>query len=227
MKDFIAELMKLKVFPEFGVYECDCEVLSPDAQTFENDVYDLARKYGIRIQTAYGVSQYVIILPDKTVLKIPFRGFYYGDPYAEDETECNDDYFENFDNNYSEVAVEVYQDALLKGIGEMFSKIEKIGFTSNGHPIYKQEYAEPLCSKEIDVKEDSLTKAREIEIKSKRYLPFDTRWVALVIEKYGEEEIEKLMDFIEEEQIGDFHGGNYGFTAAGAPIVFDYSDFNE
>ena len=163
MKDFIAELMKLKVFPKFGVYESDCEVLSPDAQTFENDVYDLARKYGIRIQTAYGVSQYVIILPDKTVIKIPFLGFYYGDPYAEDETECNDAYFERFDNNYSEVAVEVYQDALLKGIGEMFSKIEKIGFTSNGHPIYKQEYAESLCSKEIDVKEDSLTKAKEME----------------------------------------------------------------
>ena len=227
MKDFIAELMKLTVSPEFGVYESDCEVLSPDAQAFENDVYDLARKYGIRIQTAYGVSQYVIILPGKTVLKVPFRGFYYGDPYAEDETECNDDYFESFDNNYSEVAVGVYQDALLKGIEEMFSKIEKIGFFSNSHPIYKQEYAESLCSKEIDVKEDSLTKAREIKIKSKRYLPFDTRWVALVIEKYGEEEIEKLMDFIEEEQIGDFHSGNYGFTAAGAPVVFDYSDFNE
>lgn len=227
MKDFIAELMKLTVSPEFGVYEDDCNVLSPDAQTFEADVYDLAGKYGIRIQTAYGVSQYVIILPDKTVLKIPFRGFYYGEPYAEDETECNDDYFESFDNNYSEVAVKVYQDALLKGVEEMFSKIEKIGFFSNGHPIYKQDYAESLCSKEIDVKEDSLTKAREIEIKSKRYFPFDTRWVALVIEKYGEEEIEKLMDFIEEEQIGDFHSGNYGFTAAGAPIVFDYSDFNE
>lgn len=227
MKDFIAELMKLTVSPEFGVYESDCEVLSPDAQTFEADVYDLARKYGIRIQTAYGVSQYVIILPDKTVLKIPFRGFYYGDPYAEDETECNDDYFENFDNNYSEVAVEVYQDALLKGIEEMFSKIEKIGFTSNGHPIYKQEYAEPLCSKEIDVKEDSLTKARELEIKSKRYIPFDTCWSALVIEKYGEEEVKKLMDFIEEEQIGDFHGGNYGFNEEGLPIIFDYSDFNE
>lgn len=225
MKDFIAELMKLTVSPEFGVYESDCEVLSPDAQTFESDVYDLARKYGIRIQTAYGVSQYVIILPDKTVLKIPFRGFYYGDPYAEDETECNDDYFESFDNNYSEVAVEVYQDALLKGIEEMFSKIEKIGFTSNGHPIYKQEYAESLCSKEINVKEDSLTKAREMEIKSKRYIPFDTRWSALVIEKYGEEEIKKLMDFIDEEQIGDFHNGNYGFNAAGDPIIFDYSDF--
>lgn len=225
MKDFIAELMKLKVFPKFGVYESDCEVLSPDAQTFESDVYDLARKYGIRIQTAYGVSQYVIILPDKTVIKIPFLGFYYGDPYAEDETECNDAYFERFDNNYSEIAVEVYQDALLKGIGEMFSKIEKIGFTSNGHPIYKQEYAESLCSKEIDVKEDSLTKAKEME--HNRYLPFSTRWLALVIEKYGEEEIEKLMDFIEEEQIGDFHSGNYGFTATGAPVVFDYSDFNE
>ena len=180
MKDFIAELMKLKVFPEFGVYEGDCEVLSPDAQTFESDVYDLAGKYGIRIQTAYGVSQYVIILPDKTVLKVPFRGFYYGDPYAEDKTECNDDCFESFDNNYSEVAVEVYQDALLKGIEEMFSKIEKIGFFSNGHPIYKQEYAESLYSKKIDVKEDSLTKARELEIKSKRYIPFDFQRNCLV-----------------------------------------------
>lgn len=227
MKDFIAELMKLRVPEEFGVYECDCDILSPNAQKFQDEVLDLARKMNIRVQIAYGVSQYVIILSDKTVIKTPFQGFYYGDPYAEDETECNDDYFENFDNNYSEVAVEVYQDALLKGIEEMFSKIEKIGFTSNGHPIYKQEYAEPLCSKEIDVKEDSLTKARELEIKSKRYIPFDTRWSALVIEKYGEEEIKKLMDFIEEEQIGDFHTQNYGFNAAGDPIIFDYSDFNE
>jgi len=225
MKDFIAELMKLRVPEEFGVYECDCDTLSPNAQKFQDEVLDLARKMNIRVQIAYGVSQYVIILSDKTVIKTPFQGFYYGDPYAEDETECNDDYFESFDNNYSEVAVEVYQDAILKGIEEMFSKIERIGFSSNGYPIYKQDYAESLFSKEIKVKEDSLTRAKEIE--DDRYLPFDTRWLALVIEKYGEEEINKLMDFIEEEQIGDFHSGNYGFDAEGAPIIFDYSDFNE
>ena len=34
-------------------------------------------------------------------------------------------------------------------------------------------------------------------------------------------------EFIEEEQIGDFHTQNYGFNAAGDPIIFDYSDFNE
>ena len=222
MEDFITELRKLWVPENFGVYECDCDILSPDTQRFQDEILDLARKMNIRVQIAYGVSQYVIILPDKTVIKIPFQGFYYGDPY---EGEGEEDSFENFDNNYSEVAVNVYQDAIYKGISKMFSKIEKIGFFANGHPIYKQEYAESLFSKEIKVKEDSLTRAKEIG--DDRYLPFNTDWIALVIEKYGKEEVDDLMDFIEDEQLGDFHQGNYGFTAAGDPVVFDYSDFNE
>ena len=55
MTNFITELMKLEVPFEFGVYENDCDILSPDTQTFENDVYDLARKCGIKIQTAFWI----------------------------------------------------------------------------------------------------------------------------------------------------------------------------
>lgn len=43
-------------------------------------------------------------------------------------------------------------------------------------------------------------------------------------EFYGEENIEELMEFLEEMDIGDIHNGNIGFVK-GNPILIDYSGY--
>ena len=215
MKDFLNELKKIPVPDCFGIYS-SCDDLCPDADIYDSMVYDLAKECDIDINTVWGCSQYVIITKDKDVYKIPFNGEY-DDHYVE---------FNEFEANYSEKAVEVYNSAVIDSVEKMFSKIEKIGFSCNGHPIYKQDYAREYLDAEkgrTSASKDSSIKAEKI--RKEKYVPFYLDWLSLAIDAYGEEEVKKLLDFIEKEEVSDLHRGNYGFDANNLPVIFDYGGF--
>lgn len=222
MKDFLNELKKIPVPDWFGLYSSNDD-LCPDADTYDSIVYDLAKECGIDINTAWGCSQYVIITENKDVYKIPFNGEYHeGDIYANIDND-----FDDFETNYSEKAVEVYNNAVIDGVEKMFSKIEKIGFSCNGHPIYKQDYAREYLNAEkgrTSASKDSSAKAKKM-LKEKKYVPFYFDWLSLAIDAYGEEEVENLLNFIKKENVDDLHRGNYGFDANNLPVIFDYSGF--
>ena len=60
--------------------------------------------------------------------------------------------------------------------------------------------------------------------------PFKAFWVAQVIDQYGEEFFDKVLEFINDicPEVGqDMHQGNYGFTYDGRPIILDYAGYFE
>ena len=52
-------------------------------------------------------------------------------------------------------------------------------------------------------------------------------WCLAFVEKYGENELDKLFNFLEEKGINDLHAMNVGYTEDNSPIIFDYSGFFE
>lgn len=53
------------------------------------------------------------------------------------------------------------------------------------------------------------------------------RWLASVVEYYGQNVLIDLLNLIEELDLDDLHSGNIGYTLDGNPIIFDYVGFRE
>ena len=223
--NFFDIIKDIRIPDWFGVYEDDTSYLCPDAEWYEREVYTAARKAGISISTAWGCSQFVIITEEKEVFKIPFTGFFY-DEY-DDNGEHYDACFEYFRVNHSAKTVELYESTIIEGVDQFFSGIEFIGYSCNHYPIYKQEWA---CTWAEDgsskPSEDSSTKAKNLS-KEIRYIPFYTEWLASAIDAYGEEMVKRLLKFVDEYNVDDLHRNNYGYNAAGLPVVYDYSGFDD
>ena len=59
-----------------------------------------------------------------------------------------------------------------------------------------------------------------------KYIPFEAEWIALAIDLYGERKVKRFLAFLEENNISDFHHGNYGYTKDGCPMLLDYSSWS-
>lgn len=224
--DFFEMLKNIKVPDWFGVYENDTSYLSPEAEWYEDQVYAAATKTSIKINIAWGCSQFVIITEDKQVFKIPFKGFFYEEYDNEYTGEHHDSYFEYFKVNHSDKTVELYESTIVEDVNQFFSSIECVGFSCNQYPIYKQEWAQTYAGDDSSKpSEDSTLKAESLT-KEMRYVPFYTDWLASAIEIYGEECVKKLLWFIDKYDVDDLHRNNYGYNAAGQPVVYDYSGFD-
>lgn len=174
-----------------------------------------------RIDFTYGASKFVIFLNDDVVAKIPFDGEIY---YLED----TDDYsLEPFSiDDYCELELEVYKDAVKCGIDVFFAKIEKVGFSKIGHrPIY---IAERVTTRSCDDNDTHIHPSKDSIKRAKKavnncYLPED--WLAEAYEYYGVELTDKLIDFLKEKDIRDLHDDNIGYRKDKSPVILDYSDF--
>lgn len=224
MNFFNDVLKNIYVPAEFGTYDEGGD-LTEAAQDYATEIYVRAERDGYKVRTEYGCSQFVVIVDEKEVYKIPFRGICEGSYEEEDGYEVEDQFCE-FQLDHTDKTVELYNDAVIEGVDAVFAETRFVGFSCNNYPIYSQTYASTYLNNDKDHKpsEDSTTKAKAID--SKRYVPFETYWTAFVIDFFGEEFLQKLLQFIDNYGIDDLHRNNYGFTAAGAPIIFDYSGYD-
>lgn len=114
-----------------------------------------------------------------------------------------------------------YEKAVVAGVEEFFIKTIFIG-EFNGHPIYLQEKVSvygyesetksPEYSKEIFMK-----KFRHSEIQNEDF-------GGLLVDYYGEERVNQLVEFLSEVGISDLHTSNVGICA-NRPVLFDYSGY--
>lgn len=220
--DILNVLKKIDIPDRFGI-EDGTDELSPNAKWYEDEIYYYAHKQNFHVYTTWGCSQFVII-SDHDVYKVPFDGvFYPEDEY--DDGERIEECFEYYSVNHCDKTVEIYENAIIDGVDAIFAKTEVVGYSRYQKPIYKQEYAKVYLddNEKIEASEDSKTKAKKMY--EEKYIPFDGDWLALAIDYYGKEYIERVLQFIENNDIDDLHRHNYGYAEDGRPIMFDYCSY--
>lgn len=211
----LKEILDIDFPDNFGTYEGDYEGDTPKG------LYD--------DEVAYGMSKYVIFFDDDSVIKIPFNGEWFyncdceeegGEEYYFDEFYCKD---------YCAVEEEIYNRAYNEGLEMFFAATEFIGTGKCGKPFYKSERV--LCldsdegydfAKRHNPSQGSKDKANKHACQTP--LPFG--WLARAYEYYEEALVDRLIEFIDENNIDDLHDGNLGFRKDGAPVLLDYSGFN-
>jgi hypothetical protein len=223
-------LNKHIVNKEFGTYDCDDHC--PEVTWIEKYLTQHSVK---NISVAYGVSKIALISSELDhVLKVPFLGRFY-EIY---DKECDDykDQFESFEyadgehnNDYCKKEVNIYACAVNYGIEMLFAKSERFCWLDCGIPVYKQLKVVPYAHSDAR----SASPAALKTVKSNNhyyYAPCCNEWKALVIDYYGQEVLDKFINFIDNvcPEVGeDLHQGNYGYTLDGRPILLDYSGWGD
>lgn len=180
------------------------------------------------VDTAWGASKFVILFDD-AVVKIPFNGSFYWD--EDDDYEGGGEYtFDEFHNkNYCETEAAVYTDAITAGVELFFASTKFAGMTKDNTPYYISERVYDFYD---DNNDEIKTPSKDSREKAERARDIfdselDEMWLALAYEWYGDAAVQQLLNFIKEEHISDLHLGNIGFRKNGAPVILDYSSFDE
>lgn len=193
----------------------------------DEDGYDTAsieevyEQLNSSVETAYGASKFVIFINGEQVVKVPFNGYYC-------EGEDDNYYFNEFvHKDYCAIEEAVYEKAVEAGVGEFFASTEYYGESVNGTPIYISERVQNFYTYEDkpSISISSQEKTNKLLEHFYTLLPFT--WIALAIDYYGLEKVEKFIKFVDEENICDLHGDNIGFRKDGAPVLLDYSSYLE
>lgn len=195
-----------------------------------------------------GASKVVLVFTDSDyVVKIPFKGEFCGYDDYDCEDSCSRDYpcsqcsrcsrrgaEENYDEftgarvgeneydwDYCASEQFFYEKAVVAGVEEFFIKTIFIG-EFNEHPIYLQEKVEVYGY-------NSQTKSSEQskEIFIKRFCRSEIQsedFGGLLVEYYGEDKVNQLVEFLSEVGISDLHNSNVGIRA-NRPVLFDYSGY--
>lgn len=128
--------------------------------------------------------------------------------------------------DYCALETALYEEAVKRGLAQYFAKEEKYGIIDNIYPIYIQQKVDSFYSVYDTLSKEERADATERcsqKIKPRDML-FDAVWVDAFLSAYGAEEYKRLVAFLDEFDITDFHRGNIGFYK-GLPILFDYSGF--
>lgn len=163
------------------------------------------------------------------VLKVPFQGSWWNE-YSEDDngnefSECcfSDFYY----NDYCYIETEVYERAKEYGVEAIFAKVEFVKDLDCGIPVYRQPRAESSYKTGGST---TPSKAAINYAEEHRYdTPFKVHWSAQVIEVYGQDFFDRLIQFLDNDDFAgsDLHDGNYGYTPEGLPIIMDYAGYFE
>lgn len=226
--DFYKEILNIEIPDNFGCYS-EREGLTPEADEYVDKVFDLANKCNIELDYAYGVSQLCFIIKGANeVIKVGFNGIMdeWDDyDYEKDESNWKEE-FNPFDFDYCSKAYEIYDAAEQEGLEMFFAEYKVLGTTFTRDTLWTQQFVTP-CSlnnqSSRHASEDSLKKAQSMS--HEKYVPFNNTWLALAIDLYGETKVERLLAFLEDGSIHDFHSANYGYDRDGLPKLLDYSSW--
>ena len=118
-----------------------------------------------------------------------------------------------------------YKYAEEMGIESFFAKTWIIGRV-NSHPIYAQVRAE-MFEGTSGSKKYSKEKVQATEhcVASIERWCFNEYWLTDFREYFGNEYLEPLLAFLEENEIEDLHAGNLGYVD-GVPVLVDYAGYN-
>lgn len=227
-KTFYEAILGIEVPDEFGCYS-ESEGLTPATDEYVNKVFDLAKEFNIELDYAYGVSQLCFIVKGaKEVIKVGFNGMMdEWDDYDYENEESNwKEEFNSFDFDYCSKAYEIYNSAYEEGLEMFFAEYKVLGVTFTKDTIWTQTFVTPVSKgseSSRKASEDSLKKAESMS--NEKYIPFNNDWLALAIDLYGERKVERLLAFLEDGEIHDFHSGNYGYDLEGFPKLLDYSSW--
>lgn len=228
-KTFYEAILGIEVPGEFGVYS-ESDGLTPAAEEYVDKVFDLAKEFDIELDYAYGVSQLCFIIKGANeVIKVGFNGMMdeWDDyDYEKDESNWKEE-FNPFDFDYCSKAYEIYDAAYEEGLEMFFAEYKVLGVTFTNDTLWTQTFVTPISANSESSRkasEDSLKKAQSMS--HEKYIPFNNDWLALAIDLYGERKVERLLAFLEDGNIHDFHSGNYGYDREGFPKLLDYSSWS-
>lgn len=179
---------------------------------------------------ACGASKAVLFLDgeDDYVIKVPFYG--YG---GEDEVIWFNganlyDVAVETDWNYCELESEVYNLALETGVEEFFASTEFL-CSINDIPVYVSEKMDNVTKgydySSPEAEEENWRRAVNF-VKGNKGTPFSTEYIDTLIRGYGEEKVQKLIDFVSSVGISDFHPGNWGYDKNYRIRLLDYSGYS-
>ena len=208
-----ANIFKLNIPREFGANEYG---------DMTDDIREVIRQLNLdpcSYNYDFGASKFVIFFDDDEVIKIPFNGYFYE---AEDYKTDRFCLFEIIED-YCAEEERLYNLAVEAGVEMFFAKTQYIGSTVSNTPFYASErvicnYTPHPSQKSIDT------------LKNKYYsfqYEINSTWSAAAIEYYGEELFDKFVNFIEQNRISDLHNGNIGYRKDGAPVLLDYSGYED
>ena len=116
-----------------------------------------------------------------------------------------------------------YEKAVVAEVEEFFIKTIFIG-EFDGHPIYLQEKVEVYG---YDSQTKSSEQSKEIFMKKFRHSEIQNEdFGGLLVDYYGEERVNQLVEFLSEVGISDLHSSNVGIRA-NRPVLFDYSGYSD
>lgn len=182
-----------------------------------------------------GASKLVIIPYNKEgiledyVIKIPYNGDCYEGEFEQFYSANNTD---NYYWDYCMTEMLIWRLAKVEKVHKAFAKERIIGMIK-GHPIYIQQRVD-VCDDEDEFEEHNSLTGNEKREKTKKYCEkkgfvvfYDEAlsWQADALEYYGPKQFDKIMSFIQNNHIGDFHNKNLGYIGL-KPVFLDYSDFN-
>lgn len=140
--------------------------------------------------------------------------------------------FDGLELSYCKYEAEVYTEAKDRRLEKYFAEIKPFCCIGNTW-VYIQNYVTYDDGRDCNVDlydEKNLKTLDKINTKMGKTpgveeLPDE--WCLAFVEKYGEDELDKLFNFLEEKGINDLHAMNVGYTEDNSPIIFDYSGFFE
>ena len=218
------DMTKLIVPEEFG---------TDDVDDVTDSMEVVAEQLGIKYEDyAYGVTKFVIFANEEEVYKIPFNGeFSYC--YDSDESDEGEYVFDEFQyvHDYCALEADVYDEAVMEDIEKMFAETRFVGYTKDRTPLYASERIVTFMFDDDKIKKASNEGRSKLEKMRKDGTPLSCRidgnWLANAIDCYGEEYVERTLQFLHDKGIDDFHSGNMGYRKDGTPCFIDYSGFNE
>lgn len=189
-----------------------------------------------------GATKIVIKLKDENsvVYKIPFQGlkllegdyYHYDDDYISIQSfDQADAYLPNMNIsewNYCEVEEFFYKEAVAEGVEEFFAKTSLyknidglLVYTSSFCP--KGFYSFSPNTSEMAKREANSNKLKQSYQRSS----LSEKSVAIFIDQYGIEKVNKLFLFLEKWHISDLHCGNLRYDKNYMLKITDYSSYNE
>lgn len=176
----------------------------------------------------------LVIVPKKAnyVIKIPFTG-YYDYSYNEDTNDF-EDYALGHERECSDCCdqeIALYEDAT-ENLRKILLPVEFVGMI-DGLNIYVQEkykidfdgyyYGNDYNpSSSISARKKISTKI-SVETQTGLSIAF----VEFLIQSYGIKDTVSILEEIEDLNIYDLHGGNYGFARDNRCIIFDYAGYSD